>query len=1081
MKNKLSQKDFLKNRRPDEFSDSVEIEHGQLERPILEHFLSTLSQKSLELNFESFVKELCQKVICPNLVEQTGPVAGGDGKTDTQTFPVSDQVQMLWYEGYNDSSHKERWAFAISTQKTWKEKCKKDVIKIVGTDRGYTRAFCITNQLIKSDQRSHLEDKLSKDLSIKVTIFDLSWILDQVYSNKLEEIAIKTLNIPTSYKREKMVGKNDYSKTLELDRLTSIINSEVDSQSITPIQVDYFLEVAKLAKELERPVMEVQGFFDRSVRVSNKFGSHQQIIDAYYEYAWGANFWLEDLNLFEDNLVQVYEKLKGTTNTIKWDKLINLLVVYRANLKKTGCNSSIKVDEIFNSTISNLNKIKDDNTRPSNSLNAEMSLCLIELTDIKEGQDFHFIFKRIYAICEKGKDLIGFPFEKIHKLLEELDDVFFENKEYEKLSDFISETSIERIGQTNTAIMFLNRGIKRLKSNKPYQAIKLIGRSLGGLYKEETTDDFIYATFSLSFAYEIVGLPWASRASALYSSSLITNKFWNKDKITERMVRSYWRLARTELNIGRIIHSLKWFELACITSSALEENLINEEDIQQYEASIAHIILNTNIEIINELEFLPHYLEKLNLKFIYGTLLFVLGYEERFTSEFETQVDDDHITFMLQIRDYNFNLDHAKYTPVNSKRIKLKSNILGCNIKIELPNRSPFIELAEAILSTLESFFATTIIDNVAMVTSELDINLIGDDDDDNLITHEFITENSSLEVEIICSNFDIVAFDKDKHKKIHEWFSQFTIEILCKLCVSNNIKSLIEGYFKDDDIITRSVSFSVCFNSVYNILGKDSYRDIQSLTKEGAGDRFELQRKQNWDSYLALKKYNVEPSKTTTVDVDLDSFNRENIRHDQVFISNLIKTNIWDKAAWKGIVYMTPPEDDSTNTSPPLIALLFENHIFGAQVFYSLREKLGNEDYQEKLQISIVKGISKKNPMHYKIIIGERIKNTKKYKLLNFISRIHKMTPATLDNLNRFEKSFEQSKEYCLSFGIIENNKPIFQRDFENIAIKKKQIKIIDAWSIGENDFEMVAITKDDDPIIPESIENTPINNILQ
>ena len=198
----FSAKEFLKDRRPEEFSSSIVVESGTLDRVQLEHYLTTLNIRSQELEFETFAKKLCEKIICPNLLEQTGPVAGGDGKTDTQTFPVSSQNQLLWYVGVNEGSHNERWAFAVSTQKEWKSKCKKDVKKIIETDRGYLKIFCITNQSIKADQRSKLEDELNKQYSIDVRILDLSWILDQIYKHQLEFLAIDTLSIPTSYKRE---------------------------------------------------------------------------------------------------------------------------------------------------------------------------------------------------------------------------------------------------------------------------------------------------------------------------------------------------------------------------------------------------------------------------------------------------------------------------------------------------------------------------------------------------------------------------------------------------------------------------------------------------------------------------------------------------------------------------------------------------------------------------------------------------------------------------------------------------------------------------------------------------------------
>ncbi|WP_198595324.1 hypothetical protein, partial [Vibrio splendidus] len=188
------------------------------------------------------------------------------------------------------------------------------------------------------------------------------------------------------------ITQQSHSKALELERLTKIIDNEVDPQNITFAQVDYFLEVAKLTKELEKPVMETQGLFERTIRVSKKFGTHQQILDAHYEYAWGAHFWLEDFGLFEENLVKVYECLLETTSTNKWEKLLNLLTVHRSYVKTSGTSESIDIDDIFSSTVSKLQEIAADETRPSNSLNAEISLCLLEFAEFQNIKGIDSVF-----------------------------------------------------------------------------------------------------------------------------------------------------------------------------------------------------------------------------------------------------------------------------------------------------------------------------------------------------------------------------------------------------------------------------------------------------------------------------------------------------------------------------------------------------------------------------------------------------------------------------------------------------------------------------------------------------------------
>ncbi|WP_265468392.1 hypothetical protein, partial [Aeromonas salmonicida] len=199
---KFSSKEFLKRRRPEKFSDSTIRETGSLDRVVLEHFLSTLNTRNQELQFEDFAKKICEKIVCPNLLEQTGPVAGGDGKTDTQTFPVSEQNKLLWFEGVNETSNKERWAFAVSTRKDWKKKCHEDVLKIKETGRGYTKAFCVTNQSAKSNIRAEVEDTLKIQTGIDVRVLDINWLLDQVYKNHFEQLTIDALSIPTQYKRE---------------------------------------------------------------------------------------------------------------------------------------------------------------------------------------------------------------------------------------------------------------------------------------------------------------------------------------------------------------------------------------------------------------------------------------------------------------------------------------------------------------------------------------------------------------------------------------------------------------------------------------------------------------------------------------------------------------------------------------------------------------------------------------------------------------------------------------------------------------------------------------------------------------
>ena len=50
-----------------------------------------------------------------------------------------------------------------------------------------------------------------------------------------------------------------------------------------------------------------------------------------------------------------------------------------------------------------------------------------------------------------------------------------------------------------------------------------------------------------------------------------------------------------------------------------------------------------------------------------------------------------------------------------------------------------------------------------------------------------------------------------------------------------------------------------------------------------------------------------------------------------------------------------------------------------------------------------------------------------------------------------------------------------------DQFAIAKRQLDIREAWQIGENDPDIAALCEDDEPIIPPSVTDPPVNNALK
>ena len=202
----FSPRDFLRARRPEQFSDSIRVETPALDRSILEYHLDTLTNRNEATDFENFARRLAEREICPNLLPQTGPTGGGDSKVDSETYPVADDLSLGWYVGIGREAASERWAFAFSAKKEWRSKVRSDIAKVAATERGYRKAFFISNQYIPDRVRAEVEDELRNEYGLDVRILDRTWILDKVFRHGHESLAIETLKLTTSIRKEVQKG-----------------------------------------------------------------------------------------------------------------------------------------------------------------------------------------------------------------------------------------------------------------------------------------------------------------------------------------------------------------------------------------------------------------------------------------------------------------------------------------------------------------------------------------------------------------------------------------------------------------------------------------------------------------------------------------------------------------------------------------------------------------------------------------------------------------------------------------------------------------------------------------------------------
>lgn len=213
-----SLREQMRVRHPHLFSDTIRASEPALAREVLDFHLETLTKRKQEYQFEHFARALAEKELCPNLRTQTGPTGGGDAKVDSETYVVAPEIAGRWFVG-EPGAASERWAFAFSTKEKWQAKVRSDVESIVGTSRDYARIYCITSRYAPDKARAALEDKLTANFGISVTILDRTWILDRIYANDRLALAVETLGLTVTERPAEAVGPNDAARLRRLDEL----------------------------------------------------------------------------------------------------------------------------------------------------------------------------------------------------------------------------------------------------------------------------------------------------------------------------------------------------------------------------------------------------------------------------------------------------------------------------------------------------------------------------------------------------------------------------------------------------------------------------------------------------------------------------------------------------------------------------------------------------------------------------------------------------------------------------------------------------------------------------------------------
>jgi hypothetical protein len=1063
----MTPSDFYKMRRPEYFSDTELAYDVKLPREHFAYELSQITTNQKQDQFETFCRRLAEKFISPNLIPQVGPTGGGDGKTDFETYPVSNDISCRWFIPENGWNKDEKWAFAISAKADWNSKLKGDVLKIIETKREYTRIYFMTNQTPSSKKKKDVQDELKSKFNIEILILDGEWILEKVYSNDLIDLVVDSLNLSEVYKNRTLkLGSND---AIRIKRL-----SEVEKNIETPNRyfeydfqiVEDALESTILTRMLEKPREEVEGKFDRAFRFCKKVGNPKQLLRLHYQRAWTYFNWYDDYASFIEEYKHFKDCINQYSSIYDLELYANLFNLLRGlSTLKSDALSDLTINLLDEKNIfyDILSKFAEDELKPYSSLVAKSYKSFQGIMDsITENKNPSQFLIEISTHMRMSEKCLEYPFDSFKKVVEELGHIFPDSQEFDNLIDIIASISERRVSELSAGEVFLKRGIQKLFADKYKASVTYFGKAVLKLAKEESQDGMYLSLIGLSQSYNALGLIWASNNCLITAISISFKEWHEKGFATKRIYDCAYQLSLNELVIGRIPSFLIWYELFQIISKQLDK--IHDDNISPeifIDGLFSVRILNTNNDSNHLLSCLPDVFSEQSLWISQNSCLYKLGYTDAISDEYinimvDGEQDLDKHFEMIASQPFKQQILHETNF-VAGETLKLSSRILGCEFNVYLEKDKNLLLDAEALLAFFESFLSTSL-SNVYPSSESIDFKIIKDDDNESI---DFVAGESSHEYLIKISQFGLAhnCIDNTWKKML-----EFVVDLLRKnfFLANKNIETYLENLFESEDLNER---VSLIFNHrklTLNTLGHDPKLFINDWIEKATITEYPIKR----DTSVLFEGLEVEQ-------VNNGKLNQDQLSHDKIKVSSIFDINLWEKAKWSGFGFFADPISMG-------IIIAYENEDAGRKIFDNWIQRIGEEDIGELIRITIVKGVDRNNPFWYRIHISSNIdwESLKQNRQLFLQSRIHEMNANKSENLDNLIREFKEKKEYMLCSAKIMSNGKI--QPFFDKSIIKRSLIVKNAWEIGENDLDRVVIRKDDSPIIPDNIEFIPVLKLL-
>lgn len=1042
--------EFMRQRRPDEFPETLGPAPPALGKDFIDHVLATLTAHKRESDFENFCLGLCQREICPNLRPQTGPVGGGDSHADSETYPVAEDLALRAYWGTPKAAQPNvTWGFAFSAKKTWKPKARSDLRKLAKHPRNYEKLHFVTNQPARDKDRSALEAALRTELCREVYIYDSTWIVDRVMQGRHEALLIELLHLDVGA-RKPIIAPRDAAREQELMATLERLRNPVEFFISDYLLAEEYLHAARVARELHRPLEEVRGYVSRAAELARENRNIDQLLRAAYQDAWGSFWWYDDGSAILEFFKNYSKKLPRVKSAEQAERYFNLYLAM-----KTGVGVGL-IPEASARLPTRQKQIRIALKRiagqgdTSDALWAETLshfLTLHSLTATPE--DARSALHSLTTCLQRSAGKVYYPATSLVDMVTEGARHYAVAPEFEELVREAQKIAHERGGQVEEGRFLLRIGRQYLETGKWRKALSALGKARSLLAKEESIEDDILALLWCSLAYEKGELFWAARADAIHAVRLAVGRDLNS--LGRQAVTASFHLQHLELLLGRVASALQWDRLTLgllhgVGDKSLSRKYGKYRNLT-FDAALGILLLREEPDKLKQLVQLPDQLDTMALYCSRWALLFALGEEEVLLAEegFKDRMTrEDAAQFFSRLLNQPAARDLPKTVEYGFGRtVELRSCILGAALHAECENVAACVLLAENILSALEAFLAAADVTRLFLPTRGIAFRFrslaLGS-------APQALGVEGLGEIEIgVGPGFLAWITTPDGWKAFQQWLFQFLATFVAHRAVFRDDPEEAFRWLQEQAAFSRALDFSPLVPAVLNTIGQDGMRLDQWIPPSAR-------------SY-SLSRSAAFTGERNGTSVENESRNLSDLTHRQVTSTDVIVPRLWDGAGWSGVIFGL----DSSGTEVPMMGLLFTDPYRGRKIFEYWKEILETSGRLNDLRIAVITG---GGGGKYAVTIGADVTeviNSGTVGRVAMMSRIQHITPKDGGAmLQAFLSEARRLGGYYLIPASAESQRRVVPN--WEMRLRLEKIVVRDIGDIGANDLDAAAVLSPQD-----------------